>query len=176
MLPQPITFLHEAVFGEAPPFEPLSGSYTKAQWDRSFDQGMQYAYHELSEDGIVPPRVEDFGTAGEDGRVTLTEEQEAAYQAASKEYLTELMDLSNEYARGVAWVRLVVSTVMPMSIYATSEEREQWDQFWSDLTGDDTTPGALDEKQRDLGSDYLATIHTAWRSAWCSEKKGCSST
>lgn len=152
LLPQPVTFLHEAVFGEAPPFEPLSGAYTKAQWDRSFDQGIQYGYHDLAEDGITPPRIEDFGTADENGVVVLTPDQETVYQAAAKDYLGQLMEVSSEYARGHAWVRLMGSTIMPMSIYTTTEDRQAWEKFWDDLVGEG---GELSQDQRDAVSGYV---------------------
>ena len=155
LLPQPITFLHEAVFGDAPPFEPLSGAYTKAQWDRAFDQSIQYAYHDLAEDGIKPPRVEDFGHVEED-RIVLSVEEEEQYQAAASAYLDELMGLGKDYAQGYAWTRLMGSTVMPMSIYVTSEEREAWDTFWGDLIGEDGTTGQFSEQQRNKVSEYLS--------------------
>lgn len=155
LLPAPITYLHEAVFGEAPPFEPLSHDYTKAQWDRAFDQSIQYAYHDLAEDGVVPPRVEDFGH-DEDGRIVLSAEEENAYRAARDDYLNELMTESKSYAQGYAWTRFMGSTVMPMSLYTTSKEREEWLKFWEDLTGDRDIAGGLNNAEQETITQYLS--------------------
>jgi hypothetical protein len=157
ILPQPISFLHEAVFGEAPPWEFLSPEYSKAQWDRTFDMGIQYAYNDLGEQGIYPPKPEDFGEFDkESGTWDLTPENEAAYRQASDEYLHRLFDLGKDYAQGQAWVRLMGSTVMPMSLYSNSTEREAYTKFWNDMVVPEGFGSAgLSERQSNLISSYL---------------------
>ena len=96
IIPQPITAAYEVFTGEAPPWEPLSNAYTKAQWDRAKDAGIQYAYAELSGEGVMAPRQEDFGTWNvEQKRFILSPEQEQAYQDASADYLHQLFELGD---------------------------------------------------------------------------------
>lgn len=156
VLPTPIVFLWEAVLGSPPPFEPLGADKLKQDWDRSMDIGIQYAYSELQAAGVMPPRPEDYGTRHEDGTWTVTDPQQDAYERDSAAYITELMDLGKEYQQGIAFVRLVGSTVTPMQLYATSKEREQWEKFWNTFIvpqgfGDE----GLKQRQRDLIDQYI---------------------
>lgn len=157
LLPQPVTFLYEAVFGAPPPWEPMSPARAKATWDRTVDMGIQYAYAELNAQGIKPPRPEDYGTYNkEDKTWTLTPEQELAYKEANDEYLMQLFDLGNDYARGQAVIRFLGSTVAPMSLYSTSEEREQWNKFWNEvIVPEGFGDAGLKESQQDLITEYL---------------------
>lgn len=134
VLPAPITYLHEAVFGSPPPWEFLAPAYVKAQWDRSYDIGVQYAFADMKARGIKPPRPEDYGTYDKaTEKWTLSQEQETAYKKASALFITDLMAEGKDYARGVAWTRLLGSTVAPMSLYTTSTEREDWTEFWNSV-------------------------------------------
>jgi hypothetical protein len=157
LLPQPITFLHEALFGEAPPWEVLSPDYTKAQWDRSVDGGVQFAYAQLASQGITPPHPEDFGTYDKKAkRYVLTPEQEEEFKTADKSYLDQLFTLGKQNAQGQAWVKFIGSTVSPMSLYTTTQEKDEWTKFWNDVivpTGFGET-GYSDE-QRALITSYL---------------------
>jgi len=142
LLPQPITFLHEAIFGSPPPL--LSPERAKADWDRAFDIGIQYAWAELKNDGRKIPRPEDFGN------------DQDAYEKANRAYINDLMGLAKRYQQGIAWVRMIGSSVAPMSLYATSEEREEWDHFWNKIIvpegfGDQ----GLSDRQRDLIDSYI---------------------
>lgn len=144
LLPQPITFLTEALTGAPPAFEALSPDRLKADWDRSFDLGIQYAWNELSTEGREIPRPEAFG------------KDQEGYEKANRAYINELMDLAGRYAQGIAWVRAVGSTVAPMSLYATSEERQEWENFWNKIIvpegfGDQ----GMSDRQRDLIDGYL---------------------
>jgi hypothetical protein len=157
-LPQSVTYWWEALTGSAPTFEFASPDKMKQDWDRAFDYGIQYAYSELSAEGINPPRPEDFGAEkAEDGTwVPLTVEQQAAYMKATKTYINELMSLGKRYQRGIAFVRAIGSTASPMSLNVTSKERDEWDHFWNKIivpTGFDDT--GMSEAQRDLIDDYL---------------------
>jgi hypothetical protein len=157
-LPQSVTYWWEALTGSAPTFEFASPDKMKADWDRAFDYGIQYAYSELTAQGINPPRPEDFGAEkAEDGTwVPLTVEQQTAYTKATKNYINELMSLGKRYQRGIAFVRAIGSTASPMSLNVTSKERDEWDNFWNKIivpTGFEDT--GMSEAQRDLIDDYL---------------------
>lgn len=156
ILPQPITHLWEAVTGEPPPFELLAPEYLKSQWDRSQDYGIQYAYAELQEKGVVPPRPEEYGTKEEDGTWILTQDQEQAYKEASTEYLSKLLDLGKEYATGIAWTRFAGSAITPMSLSVTSTEREEWTKFWESVVAPaGYGPEGLSNAQRELIDAHL---------------------
>jgi hypothetical protein len=157
-LPQSVTYWWEALTGSAPTFEFASPDKMKADWDRAFDYGIQYAYSELSAEGINPPRPEDFGAEkAEDGTwIPLTVEQQTAYTKATKTYINELMSLGKRYQRGIAFVRAIGSTASPMSLNVTSKERDEWDHFWNKIivpTGFEDT--GMSDAQRDLIDDYL---------------------
>lgn len=155
LLPQPVTFAFEALTGSPPPL--LSPERSKADWDRSFDLGVQYAFAELQGKDILPPRPEDYGRKdNKTGEWVLTETDQAQYEKANKAYINRLMGLADRYARGVAFVRLIGSTVSPQALYATSKEREQWDDFWNQIIvpqgfGDQ----GLSERQRNLIDSYV---------------------
>ncbi len=154
-LPQPITFLTEAITGHPPSFEFLSPDRAKADWDRTFDIGMQYAYSEMAANGKQPPRPEDYGTKTADGWET-TAAQRKSYEKANRSYWIEMAELAKRYQKGIAWVRAIGSTMAPMSLYATTNEREEWDNFWNKIIvpegfGDQ----GMSDRQRDLIDTYI---------------------
>ena len=155
LLPQPVTFAFEALTGSPPPL--LSPDRTKADWDRSFDLGIQYAFAELQGKDIMPPRPEDYGRKdNKTGEWVLTPDDQAQYEKANKLYINRLMGLADRYARGVAFVRLIGSTVSPQALYATSKEREQWDEFWNQIiVPDGFGDQGLSERQRNLIDSYV---------------------
>jgi hypothetical protein len=157
ILPTPITYLHEAVFGEPAPWEFMSPELQKSRWDQTFDTGIQYAFAELKEAGTVPPLPEDFGTVQKDGTVTLSAAQEVKYRQASDDYLHELMDLGERYARGMATVKLIGGTIAPMSLYSTTTARDEWKEFFaSAIAAEGFGSQGLSDHQKQLMEDYLA--------------------
>jgi hypothetical protein len=155
LLPSPIKHIWEAAMGS--PLPMFSPEREKADYDRSFDFAIQYAYAELQASGATPPRPEKYAKKGKDGEwEPLTVEQQEKYRKANFTYLTDLMDLAKRYQRGIASVRAIGSTVAPMSLYVTSKEREGWDEFWNEVIvpkgfGDQ----GLSDAQRDLIDDYI---------------------
>jgi len=156
ILPTPITYLHEAVFGEPAPWEFMSPELQKSRWDQTFDTGIQYAYAEMKAAGITPPLPEQFGTKNKDGTVTLTPDQEALYRQASDDYLHQLMSEGERYARGMAAIKLLGGTVAPMALYTTTKSREEWKTFFSEVVAPDGVGSkGLTDHQKQLIEDYI---------------------
>jgi hypothetical protein len=155
LLPQPITFAWEALMGSAPPL--LSPAKVKADWDKSLDIGIQYAYAELNADGRKVPRFEDYGKKVK-GVWKLTPKQSAAYEKDKLAYVHELFTLGKRYQQGIAWVRALGSTVAPMSLSATSKEKQEWDNFWNKLIEpefSESQRSGFSDRQRDLIDGYI---------------------
>lgn len=156
LMPAPINYGWEMLTGEAPPWEGMFGDYVKAQWDRSFDHGIQYAFAELQAEGELPPLPEDFGKKNEDGSWTVSPDQEKAYLAANEAYYNKLFALGERYGRGQAAVRLMGSTVAPMSLFSTTEQREQWEKFWNNsIVPEGFGSQGLSEAQTELIDGYV---------------------
>ena len=157
LFPTPVIYAWEVAFGEPPPWMALSGDVQKAQYDRSFDQGIQYAWHDMADRGIKPPRPEDYGTYNtEEKRWVLSPKQEDAYRADQSAYVTQLMQESERYTRGIAAAKLAGATVFPMALYTTSDEAQMWRKFWNTVVAPDGFGSAgLTANQHELITQFL---------------------
>lgn len=154
-VPQSVLYMWEYLTGNPLPIS-LSPGALKVQYDRAYDQGLQYAFNDLSANGIKPPMPEDFadGTDPQTGKPSLSAEAEQAYRDAATGYTSQLMSLGKDYLKGTALIKFIGSSVAPMSLSVTSKDREEWDAFWNALIAE-KGPEGFNEEQRNMIASYL---------------------
>jgi hypothetical protein len=135
-----------------PPFA-FDGGYSKVVFQRTEDQAIQAAYQEMLDEGIKPPRPEQFLTDKKDPRSGQPIADEAAYKEALQNWWDELQARAHSRLLGLLGVRLFGSTVGPFSVQATEEERLQYQRFWQSLGV--TSKSQLTDAQREVLDQWL---------------------
>ena len=161
MTPRPIIYAFEAM--GAPKawlgtLESLSPDVIYRTYDRAYDQSMQYAVAGLIDKGIKPPIPEDFfdTTSPVTGGRTLSPAAEDKYKAAQDAYLKQVFNETDSYFHGIAFAKLLGSTVTPGSVNISSREREEWFKFWNTVFPPDAEGNArMTEQQRTRIESYL---------------------
>jgi len=157
--PSNLTYWYEALTGRKPPWGTLSNQYNQANYDRAFDQAAQDAYGSMVRDGLEIPRIEDFADTNDPltGKPALSPDAEKAYRKARDAWWAELETRTQASFRGVAFIRAIGSTIFPMSLYATNQERQDWKDFFQKtvIPAGYDPDGTYSEEQKNLIDQYI---------------------
>lgn len=152
--PNSARMLYEVITGHPMPF---SDDYTQHQHERSFDISVQYAYHDLYEQGELKPELKDY-------KVLNTKDPEAAgaaeeqYHAALANWYHDLYAVAEDYQRGASLVSGVSSAIMPGYIEATDSSKVEYEKWFNENIQPelDLNDGQMSNEIRATWNRYLA--------------------
>jgi hypothetical protein len=143
--PTALRYAWEATTGAAFPLEFLAPDYQRAQIDRAYDLGLQWAFADRILAGNLPPQPTDYP-------------DRENYEAARDAYLEELLEDGEHYHKSMAFVKLLGSIGAPASVYPYRDEQRRWRQYWSsviDPAGNEEETGTYSERQKELIDKYI---------------------
>lgn len=139
--PAAFNYAWSLVTGDPAPWEFYSKDALERTNRRVLDLALAAALSDMFAEGQMPPRFEDFPTGRMSERTGRPIYDEDAYRKALDAYFDEVERRAHEYYGGMMFTKLVGSTVTPMSLDVTDEEREAWLRFFGSLNPpEDATP------------------------------------
>lgn len=119
----------------------FSPNYVENSWNKTHDTALQYAYAKMVADGKSQPDPASFGLVSGANGYSGTSAQEKAYGKAYTSWMTQLMSLTNDAARGLYFMKTIDSFAIPGSLnYSTADERA-YSQFFANSIAPKLAPG-----------------------------------